>query len=104
MDEKRCSKCGKVKPISEFSKNKHAKDGMQFHCTDCKKEYYRKGKETYAILHWKPNKKLKNDKRITCYVDKNLHKELTREARKYSMSVSQLLMGAVSFYFDNYKD
>ena len=46
----------------------------------------------------------RRDKRIYSRVDSNLYKELKYEARKYGMSVSQLLVGMIYFYFDNYKD
>jgi len=34
--EKRCRKCGKVKPGSEFGVNRAVKDGLQSWCTQCK--------------------------------------------------------------------
>lgn len=41
---KTCSKCGEEKPLSEYYKNKSAKDGYRNHCKKCvteyKKEYY----------------------------------------------------------------
>ena len=103
MDTKRCTKCGLLKPLSEFSKCKRTKDGLQFHCTDCKKEYYTKQREAYEILYGKPKITTKK-KRVYCYVDPYLHRRLKVEAEKYSMSVSQLLNGAIDFYIENYKD
>lgn len=35
MDTKSCSKCEKVKPLSEFHKDKRAKDGLYAHCKEC---------------------------------------------------------------------
>ena len=32
---KRCTKCGKEKPLSEFNKDRHTKDGLQFRCKEC---------------------------------------------------------------------
>lgn len=36
---KRCSKCGKVKPLEEFYKDKSGDDGHQYKCSDCAIEY-----------------------------------------------------------------
>lgn len=51
METKLCTKCGKVKPISEFGKNKSKKDGLQSHCKECvreyKKKHYSENKEYY---------------------------------------------------------
>lgn len=35
MEIKICSKCGKELPVSEFSKNSKAKDGLQSQCKSC---------------------------------------------------------------------
>ena len=35
MNEKRCSKCGLSKPVSEFSKRATSKDGLQPKCKPC---------------------------------------------------------------------
>jgi hypothetical protein len=32
---KACPKCGVEKPLAQFSKNKRARDGLQFHCKEC---------------------------------------------------------------------
>ncbi len=35
---KKCYRCKETKPLSEFHKNKHRKDGVQTRCKSCKKE------------------------------------------------------------------
>ena len=36
MVEKKCTKCGEVKSVSEFAKEKHRKDGYSYCCRLCK--------------------------------------------------------------------
>ena len=35
-----CSKCGRELPLSEFNKCKRSKDGLQWACKECQKQYY----------------------------------------------------------------
>lgn len=41
MDEKKCSKCGAVKPLSEYHRNARASDGLRAACKDCSLAYLR---------------------------------------------------------------
>ena len=45
-DFKRCSKCGEEKPLSEFSRSKNYKDGLQYWCKGCVKEYQQEYRQT----------------------------------------------------------
>lgn len=45
VTEKRCPKCGVLKPSHEFSKDNSRKDGLQYKCNQCIKEYYQENKE-----------------------------------------------------------
>ncbi|MBA7656591.1 hypothetical protein ES703_64517 [subsurface metagenome] len=38
-DKKRCSKCGLIRSIDKFPKNKRAPDGLGYHCKDCEEAY-----------------------------------------------------------------
>ena len=42
---KRCSKCGEVKPVGEFSRNKSTKDRLRSECKECEKEYRKETKD-----------------------------------------------------------
>lgn len=44
MGEKKkvCKKCGRELPISEFNKDKHRKDGLDYRCRECNKKRLRK--------------------------------------------------------------
>jgi len=41
MAEKKCSRCGKVKPLAEFSRAAHGRDGRAAHYKDCHNTLYR---------------------------------------------------------------
>ncbi len=50
VEEKKCTRCKKIKSFSEFYKSKRSKDGMYPHCKSCSKilsrEYYEKNRQT----------------------------------------------------------
>ena len=50
MEKKKCNKCGEVKDISEFHKDKDAIDGVKSRCKVCLKKDYQKGKATFEKL------------------------------------------------------
>ena len=51
MDSKQCTKCGDMKVITEFHKDKSTPDGLKYHCKTCKnvqsKKHYAENKEYY---------------------------------------------------------
>jgi len=63
---KRCARCGKIKPASQFSKNRKSKDGLQRWCKECKRIVdmeYRKRKKAAkeAALHIQENQQAPAD-------------------------------------------
>ena len=48
---KQCSKCGGLKPLKGFYKNKNIKDGRMNKCRDCCKQYYEDNKQAYLEYH-----------------------------------------------------
>ena len=63
MKTKQCSKCKRVKSVSEFSKDKRYKDNYKNWCKECKKEYdknhYQNNKEKILESHLFVEKNLK---------------------------------------------
>ena len=63
---KRCSKCNRVLPITDFNKQKMASDGLQSYCKQCQKamhaEYYQSNKD--ALLKKKDDYIVKNKEKI----------------------------------------
>jgi 5-methylcytosine-specific restriction endonuclease McrA len=43
--EKKCTKCGQVKALTEFSKDRHKKDGLHPSCKDCDRKIWSKAKD-----------------------------------------------------------
>lgn len=54
MNTKKCSKCGRELPLTDFNKNRNSKDGLQEACRSCFSKYNR---ERYA----KNREKIKSD-------------------------------------------
>lgn len=46
---KRCSRCGKEKPLSEFHKNKTMADGLHYYCKDCVRDIQSKKCSTHKV-------------------------------------------------------
>ena len=42
VEVKRCTKCGRILPLTEFSKSSNSKDGYATHCKECHKSYAHK--------------------------------------------------------------
>lgn len=45
METKRCSKCGRELPLSDFGRDKYNKDGLKCKCKHCEKEYREQNKD-----------------------------------------------------------
>lgn len=68
MKTKKCSKCKRELPITEFHRNKAAKDGLQSHCKECTKLYDANKKKTICVQCLQiPN--LLNSNRESCLLN-----------------------------------
>jgi len=56
MKTKICTRCKKTKPFTEFYKNPREKNGLDYWCKECFKEYYKNYKERYKKSHKEYNK------------------------------------------------
>lgn len=66
---KRCSKCGEVKPVGEFYKNRTGRDGLQHYCKICGLEKYKKYyEENKDIVNVRLKKYYRCVKKPTCPV------------------------------------
>jgi len=80
--EKKCTKCGEVKSLDDFCDLKSSKDGKQFRCKICNKEYRKKNKE--KIIEYKKNYYKKNKQEIQIKIKEysNKNKESLKVYRK----------------------
>ena len=82
METKICSKCGRELPISEFYKNKQAKDGLQCHCRSCQKETNRVNQEKF--------KKVLSGKGLSAYTPRELMQELHKRGYRGSLEFTEV--------------
>lgn len=81
MTEKKCGRCGEIKPISEFTKNKSRKDGLNVYCKTCVSKIYPAYKKNYYSR--------KTDAYVNAYA--NHRKQQLTAAHKYHDSRLELL-------------
>lgn len=79
---KKCCKCGMEKGLDEFNNCSFTKDGKQFKCRLCEKEYKIKNKERYKINHQNYYLKNKEKQRYLCKKWYMENKEKAREKIK----------------------
>lgn len=92
MQTKYCPKCGKHKLLSEFSKNKNRKDGLQGHCKICKAQDSKRWRET------NPDKARKIKQR---WVETNRDKERETKKRWYEANRDKVLERNQYWYTTN---
>jgi hypothetical protein len=82
--EKKCTKCGEVKSLDEFSNDKKGKHGKKSKCKDCVGLYYQDNKEHILMLEKEYRNKNKEQKKKTSreYYKKN-RKELLIKNKYY---------------------
>tara|TARA_R110000737_G_scaffold351922_1_gene395743 strand:+ start:35 stop:721 length:687 start_codon:yes stop_codon:yes gene_type:complete len=84
---KECTKCKEQKDLSEFSKKKKSKDGLQYACKSCIKEYNKDNKEKIAEntkQYYKENKeKIKQYKKENTEKIKQYKKKYRKENKEY---------------------
>lgn len=87
-----CSKCEIEKDLSEFCKNKKAKDGYRAQCKKCVKEYYNKDKERILLKYKEYYENNKDEIKIKQkrYWENNKDR-LNSQKREYNKGYNQRL-------------
>jgi len=80
MQTKQCTKCNKIKILSEYTKDKKSKDGLKYYCKKCSienvKKYYLSHKE--HVRKYKAKYQIKNKERLNEICRKN-HQDNKKE-------------------------
>jgi len=79
---KKCSKCGKIKPLNEFSKDKYRKDGKCFYCKECIAGHYQKNKQKISKRHKKYRQENWQKELKQCRIRYQKDKKKIRKRRK----------------------
>lgn len=97
IDTKRCTKCGEVKNISNFSKCSKVKSGLKAECKECEKiyrlkhqekhkqymkKYYQDNKELIQQKHKKYNEEHKEEKRLNNRLYRIKNRKILNEKNK----------------------
>ena len=93
MKTKRCSKCGEVKGVDEFHKNRSGKDGLGGHCKFCKKAYREANREkalAYARAYQEANRE-KIATRRKAYREANREKIAALKKAQYEANRERIL-------------
>ena len=102
-----CKKCGKEKPVSEFTKNKRMPDGIWVYCLECNrkmaKAYTEKNKE-YSHNYYINNKE-KIMENIYKYNEENAEKIINNLNFQSFDRLSNLIrfIYCLHFYFEQYQ-
>ena len=90
METKKCTRCGRILPIDQFSKKTKSKDGLQPYCKECTKEIQRSWRaskdESDAKTYYPANAVAPADETDTLknFTPRQLLKELKRRGYRWS--------------------
>lgn len=85
MDRKKCAKCGSVKPLNEFVKNRNKKGGFSSYCIQCERERAAEWRKNHSDRKSASNRAwYKNNARKVCEKIKNIRHSDMEKAREES--------------------
>ena len=85
METKICPKCGKELPVSEFSKNSKAKDGLQSQCKSCQSAAHKEKQERVKKLL---GEGVKNG--LSVYTPRELMQELHKRGYRGTLEFTEV--------------
>jgi len=100
---KRCSNCNEVKLLSDFGKHSTNKDGKQFSCKSCRREYYENNREKIKAKSAKYRRD--NKEKIAAWAAKhckdNKEKIAIRKAKYYEDNKEKIKYKVAKYRRDN---
>lgn len=82
METKICPKCGKELPVSEFSKNSKAKDGLQSQCKSCQSAAHKEQERVKKLLGGKNG--------LSVYTPRELMQELHKRGYRGTLEFTEV--------------
>ena len=88
---KRCPKCGRELPVSEFSKRARSTDGLQIYCRECLKRYNNERHKTGGVTSQNTNKlnKIYFSEKLAGFTPRELIAELRSRGYKGELTYVQ---------------
>jgi len=101
-----CSKCGEEKPLSEFGKLKESRDGLNYKCKQCCREYfndyYKNNTDIYRKIRKKYNSKQEVKDRVN-ELRKISYSENPQKYREKSKKWRELNIDKAKYTVNNYR-
>ena len=101
MDTKKCTKCKEEKDVKNFPKDKKSKDGLNYWCKGCTKEYRENNKD--RIKEYRENNKDKILKLNKKYRENNKYR-LKEKRKEYRENNKDRILERNKKYRENNKD
>ena len=101
--EKKCTKCGEVKSLDEFSNDKKCIDNKSYTCKSCNKYYRLINNErikAYRLKYYKKNKEVLSAK-AKRYVENNKEKVQIKRKKNYQKHKENIKEYAKTYYLKN---
>lgn len=94
MTTKHCNKCGETKPVSEFYKQKKAKDGLQTTCKSCCNKASKEFREKRPDYYWGNNGYLtQRKKQFSQYVQDRYRADKSCKIYKLTLKDGSIYIG-----------
>ena len=88
---KRCQKCGRELPVSDFNKRARSADGLQCYCRECIQKYNKERYKTGVVTSQKTNKlnKIYFSEKLAGFTPRELIAELRARGYKGELTYVQ---------------
>ena len=98
---KKCSKCGQVKLLLEFYKDRTVKDGYKFLCKECYKRYYQNNKKKILRRTRKYDKQKRTNPEFVAKEKKYYKKWYKKNGRKRATNYAEITR---KWYYNHLKE